>query len=34
MPVNIFGSRSNLIKPQRNPPEERFKLDTEGNYDM
>ena len=34
MSVNIFGSESNLITPQQGPPVERFKLDTEGNYDM
>ena len=35
MSVNIFGSGSNLIKPQRGPPGEGFKLlDEEGNYDM
>ena len=35
MSDNIFGSGSNLIKPQQGPPEEGFKLlDEEGNYDM
>ena len=34
MSVNIFGSENNLIKPYRGPPEEGFKFDIEGNYDM